>query len=294
MAYQAFIDQKRTFGVEIECFGVTREELRFRLAQLGIEALLENHVISSDNWFWIIGEDGTIGSDPGIELKSPKLAGLGSDGILSLCHVVDVLNKIPKLDVDKSCSLHVHWDVSDYTGWDLIQLLKIYAKYEPVIDLFLAEDRRGDRNIHCRSLVKKDGFSWIDRLYDKVGYAAYEVAAEFESTQFISPVTSFPTARHHKLNPVSVLKYGTVEFRQHQGTLDWEAIKNWILFTGQLVNRAKSDIEIGQSKVTLGDMIKFFRLTDTQMDRLTTKESNLLAAMRDYYKKIYRENKKNA
>ena len=45
-------------------------------------------------------------------------------------------------------------------------------------------------------------------------------------------------SRYRKMNLQSFSKYGTVEIRQHQGTLNWLKIVNWMIFTQALVTRS--------------------------------------------------------
>lgn len=44
--------------------------------------------------------------------------------------------------------------------------------------------------------------------------------------------------RYHKLNLVSLWVHGTIEFRQHSGTVDADKAVNWIELLMQFVNRA--------------------------------------------------------
>lgn len=311
MAYRAFLDENRHFGVEIECFGANRETLKLRLTEWGILSTVEDKYRNEDREVWTIGVDNTIQERNPIELISPRLRGM--NGLSEVRRAVAAIYPriYPfKLEINSSCSFHVHWDVADFTGRDVIDLLKLYAKYEPVIDLLVAPDRRGDQNNHCRSLIKgKDNdFDWIDRLATKPYPQAFEVAKEFERTQGLEGTTSSPSARHHKVNLVAILKYGTIEFRQHQGTLNFEEMQNWILLTGQMVNRAKTKINTQPGEANLGEFIRLLGLSYGQLKPsywksayatekgkriVKEKDFRLLSEMREYYKEKYRENKKD-
>src|SRR5581483_12043482 len=51
-------------------------------------------------------------------------------------------------------------------------------------------------------------------------------------------------SRFVKLNFTSHWKHGTVEFRQHSGTVDAEKIKRWVYFCQKLVDVAIADTSI--------------------------------------------------
>jgi hypothetical protein len=49
--------------------------------------------------------------------------------------------------------------------------------------------------------------------------------------------------RYIKLNLQSYVKYGTIEFRQHSGTIEFEKMYNWILLTQQMVEAGKTPVQ---------------------------------------------------
>ena len=42
-------------------------------------------------------------------------------------------------------------------------------------------------------------------------------------------------SRYYKVNPCSWSRHQTIEFRQHQGSTDFEKISNWVSFCAELV-----------------------------------------------------------
>jgi putative amidoligase enzyme len=290
LPYRAFIDRSRKFGVEIECFGIEREELHLYFCQWGVLSSVRDLYSANDYECWTLGVDNTIIGENPVEIISPELLGL--DGLSEVKRVCQILESV-NLKVNDSCAFHVHWDVSDFTGWHVVQLLRLYAKFEPVIDLFMDPSRRGNKNSHCQSLIKEGGFEWMNKLRPFLHEKAYQVADTFSRTQGLStPVTSLPSSRHHKVNPVSILKYGTVEFRQHQGTLNFNEMMYWILFTGQLINRVKSGIVVNSGKASLGSLISLLKLSDNCIDwRGERGDMKILAEMREHYKRVSRRNR---
>lgn len=287
MAYRAIFDSKRGFGIELEGFGLSRLEV--------VEALEEQKILccicdtySENRTIWTVGTDATISQLYPVEIVSPVLR--GEAGLREIQKVCEILQKAG-LRTDESCGLHIHWNVSDYTGHSALNILKLYAKYEKILDLFFEPQRRGDDNQHCRSLIKQGEIDWIHDLNRPFYYRAFQIAQEFEAAVPLKPATSFPSARHHKVNLCAINKYGTVEFRQHHGTLNFEEIKNWIIFSQQLIQRAK-DTLVGEGVATWDSLIKTLALTDVQLHQsMPTPDKKLLRECREFYKKKYRENR---
>jgi hypothetical protein len=47
--------------------------------------------------------------------------------------------------------------------------------------------------------------------------------------------------RYYKINPISYLRHGTIEFRQHQGSTSYEKISKWIEFCVKLVDWSREN-----------------------------------------------------
>lgn len=287
MAYRARFDYRRTFGIELEGYGVSTQEIVEALAEQKISAYVGdgyNHRVSK----WAIGRDGTVQHLFPLEIVSPIFA--GEKGLEEVRKVCDVINRLD-VKTDESCGFHVHWGVADYTGRNMINLLKLYGKYEKVLDFIFHPSRRGELCEFAHTLRRQDGMTWLYRLQGAFYTHAYQIAQEFEATQSTANRTSHPTARHHKVNVCAYNKYGTVEFRQHEGTFDYEKIENWIIFSQQLVNRAK-DTTVNEGVATWESLTKTLALTELQLrESFESLDKNYLRQARDFYRKIYRHNK---
>jgi biotin operon repressor len=118
---------------------------------------------------------------------------------------------------DQQCGLHVHVDGEGLDTATLVNIVRRYAAHEDIIDSWINEDRRKDRNSYthtCKGL--EHNLSTLTR--------PREVASSH--------------TRYYKVNLQAFLRHGTVEFRQHHGTLDDTQICNWIQFCVQFVENS--------------------------------------------------------
>ena len=70
-------------------------------------------------------------------------------------------------------------------------------------------------------------------------------------------------SRYFKLNSQSYWRHHTVEFRQHSGSVEFEKVKNWILFCARFVEFSKKNTVTCQEKSELKkflnrDLINFY------------------------------------
>jgi len=256
MAYRAFFDEHRTFGVEFEVYGVSQGTLAAALGSVGL-SLRSSGVYTA----WKIGDDSSIQGRMPAEVRSPILS--GREGLEQVMLATAAL-RLVGCKVNESCGFHVHWNCADYTGKNALSLLRLYTKFEGVIDFLVAPSRRGNTNKHCRSMVKDSDLNWIAELDKTERKRASEVATRFSVDHIQVVNNERRSSRYHKLNISAYNSYGTMEFRQHQGTVSSEKAINWIVFTQQLVNKAKyvSVSKQVSAKPTLGEMLRVLKLVD--------------------------------
>lgn len=226
MKRYAEFNEQRTYGIEIEFLenSIPRSKIAQELRDAGINAQAEryNHITTS---YWKMTTDSTCGN----ELVSPILK--GRDGLEEIKKVCKVLNKLG-CKVNKSCGLHVHHGVGDLNVKDFRNLYISSIKYEGLIDQLHPISRRDSNNSYCLSLKRICGY---DGDYERI-------VKKISSCKCIDDIKNIFYSRYIKLNFQSYIKYGTVEFRQHAGTLDSSKIINWILFTQLMVERSKFSI----------------------------------------------------
>ncbi len=208
----------RKFGVEIEGYGVDKNELAREMNRMGVLCEVEGYNHSTRR-HWKIVTDGSLTGTQTFEIVSPILE--GEAGLEELRKVSEVLVRL-RVKINKSCGLHIHFDA---TGIDLEHTKKImlnYASFENQIDSFMPQSRRENNNHYCKSLI---------------GYET-RIKSASSMNQLINTFNS----RYFKLNLQSYTRHNTLEFRQHSGTVEFEKISNWIIFLHNLVSYSKTKI----------------------------------------------------
>lgn len=193
--------KERRFGVEIECGfpGYTEE---------AYDLLMQNDL---EPWCYNIHEDGS-----GIEICSPILQ--GEQGLNELKKVYGLLNKNGAY-VTAADGMHVHHDAPDFVDdYDaVIRIVEMWAANQGNIDQLVHHLRRNswaarkswdDSNIQALK-SHKDSVGVGYNGYGKLGYS---------------------TGGRGALNIAALNEHGTIEFRQHEGTLDFNIAAAWIKF----------------------------------------------------------------
>lgn len=173
----------------------------------------------------------------GLEAVSPILQ--GSDGYDQVKTMVAAMRAAGGA-IDRSCGFHVHHDVRDMNADQVTYLLSFYMDNQKVIDTMLAPSRRtnhhnqwcGGHSDHERETVKR---------LAKAGNGFNEY---YE--------------RYRTINVQSFARYGSIEIRQHQGTLNYQKIVNWVKFGQAIVEAAiKHGHEEAPTFTELTPMLEF-------------------------------------
>lgn len=209
-----------TFGVEIECYNVEREEIAQRLREAGVACYVEGYNHRDHRDHFKVVTDASLHGNNTAEVVSPILK--GKKGMQTLEKVCMVLNEI-NAKVNKSCGLHVHFGLDKVDFATYKNIFYNYAKIESVIDSFMPQSRR--ENGFCKSF----------RAY---GNNIYELLSNASDKNDIARI--FSNDRYFKVNPVAYQRHNTIEFRQHSGTTDYEKMSNWIEFLKALIEFSKS------------------------------------------------------
>lgn len=218
----------KTIGVEIEFFNVDKlvviEELRNAGLSVANFAGYTHNVTAQ----WKVTTDVSVtntntGTHAGLELVSPPLAIEEMDRQLKIA--CEVLNRLGA-KVDKTCGVHVHHDIEDLNIQAIKNIYAIYNKHNGHIDeLFPASRRAVNQPRYCK------------------GLSTY-LMEQVEACESIQQLRSVASDRYYTLNFTAYVKYGTMEFRQHAGSTDFDKIINWVRITQALISSAKKKAEI--------------------------------------------------
>lgn len=265
---------ERTFGVEIEVIGLDRRTFVSQCAAEGINMYDVNGYTHGSQYTWKIVSDSSLGVN-GREIVSPPLK--GEEGLEEMSKVMRIARECGAT-VNTSCGFHVHHGCADYTPEQAAGVLLWYAKYEPVIDALVAPSRR-QGNFYCASLRKShdliNGIQWV-----LDGAARNRTTEQFSA--WFSQSANTGNGRYHKVNLASWMNYGTIEFRQHQGTLNGDKAKAWVIFTQRIAERgARGRIRVtNPSRMDFAEVVRMLGMQDSQ-----TNGDPVIAFAREYLKR---------
>lgn len=184
---------KRKVGVEFEFIAVRSGYAR-KLSQFGE-----------------VKGDGSLRTTPGKGGECMELATQASrgDATFLMLDKIGLIFKEHGCYANKSCGLHVHFDM---TGMEPVQLQRIrhwWIVYEPVFFAMVLPRRR--KNQYCYSM-RHAGF---DQVMDG------------------------RTARYGALNVQAMARHNTYEVRLHHGTCNPKLVKRWIFLLLTFIEQAK-------------------------------------------------------
>lgn len=193
----------RKFGIELEVNGSTSDD--DIIAALGehfincesVDYEFKDYPTSGDCWF--LKEDASIG------IGTEMVSGILSWNPWCIRRIKTVCDVLTDLGFDSSgkCGLHVHMDATDLTEEQCVLVAELYGILEPILfRRYFKRHRR--RNKECTSIGK----------FIKDPSLKENPEALWEATKRYATVIR--------------TKHGTLEFRQHHGTLRAGEILNWI------------------------------------------------------------------
>ena len=231
-------NESRTYGIEIEySFGsgraTTMQAMARYLSDAGVPTIAAGYT-HTNMATWKIVTDGSVYN--GFELVSPPMSGIESKETLRTALRVI---KEHGARTHNSCGIHIHQYAGDLNGKQLANIAELYKRHESVIDLFVAESRRGLNPNWCHSMIG--------------GVEHYELMSSRSAPRTIGNFATMtpndkdrvlallaPRGRYFKVNYVPYQRQGTVEFRQHHSSLNINKLWAWIVFTQAVVEIAKT------------------------------------------------------
>lgn len=205
----------RKFGVEIEFYGTKgKSKLLQILRAKGVNVNSEsyNHQTRPH---WKIVTDSSISPSrgTGLEIVSPILE--GEEGLEELNKVCEALSEWGAL-INRSCGLHIHFNARNFNLNTWKNLYINYMAYEGEMDKMMPRSRRANNNGYCRSIKRIGSLETAKRKINACN-TMQKIASEVCNR-----------GRYFKLNSESYHRHGSVEFRHHSGTRDFDKISNWI------------------------------------------------------------------
>lgn len=218
------------FGVEIECLIPARTpeasvtNVAYGLAQAieaaGVGCYFAGYSHARPNT-WKIVTDSSISAPNGfvgLEIVSPPLTDEGLGQVETVCRTL-IENGAR---VNKTCGLHVHIGARTLPLSTMKNLAWLYHDYEESIDGLMPVSRRANNAYYARS---------VKAMLNK------EQLQDARDVQGIQRAINF-ASRYTKLNFASYFRHGTVEFRQHSGTVDPVKVTKWIMLCQKMVDTA--------------------------------------------------------
>jgi hypothetical protein len=260
---------EKLIGLEIEFFGVNYQTVVRELNAAGVACNWKNYTHVTDTNAWKLVYDVSVtstntGARGGLELVSPPLTMDVMDAQMKIIH--EVFGRIGA-KIDKTCGVHVHHEIDDLNVEHIKNLYTIYSKHNGTIDEIMPKSRRSQSgNRYCKPLKQ----SLVNAVQD------------CNSIQEIQRVT---TDRYYTLNFTSYVKYGTVEFRQHSGSYDYEKIMSWIRITQAMVHTAATKKRI---KPTMGEKVNRTVAFNKEIGTFDTAEGYYIKNRKAELTKLYK------
>lgn len=235
----ATFDHGRRFGVEIEAYGLTMDRVTEVVASATARGCQVVGYGDAHRTIpaWKVTSDGSVRGEHTFELVSPPLAGAGG-----LADLKAVLNAISRAGarVNRSCGLHVHHDAADLDVTHLKALATLWWRFEDVLLYFVSPSRRA--NSYARPAVDRGfgsafGLPRTASVADEVSAFAAKMSTRHQRKDTFA--NAVQPDRYSMLNFQALARHGTVEFRAHQGTVNYAKVEAWIALTQTLVTRAR-------------------------------------------------------
>lgn len=245
-----------------------------------------------------------IVSDSSVAARG-KQEGYGMELVSPPLNIKDFKKQLPKFCValkeigcfiNNTCGFHVHHDISfipkKYFGVFAIRLLDSFMEFEKVFDTLVSPSRI--KNGYCRSLVEYDKFT---KSPEEVGFCKKreKLVPEHYCRRLFDNYWDANiydcSIRYSKLNIIeSLLRHKTIEFRQHQGTLEFNKIYNWILLTELFLRRClESNIEKRVREHSLKEFFEWLQLRKKRNKNEMDLRSKDIKNVYTFYNKRYKE-----
>jgi hypothetical protein len=250
-----------TFGCELEFVGITRAAAAAAIDAAGVPCREDyGHTTRAH---WKVVRDASVA---GGEVVSPILK--GATGLAALATVCKALTDAGA-QVNTSCGFHVHVGARDLlTMRAMRNLAKMFLRHESAFDEVLPPSRRAGANRFCGRNGNAGGttiatkFARIDEARNLRDIATVMNGGFGERNHYTQH-------RYFALNFQSFASHGTIEFRQHSGTVDAQKACEWVKLVVGFVLRA-SQLDGVKADTTPATLDELLRKTDAAGRRFFT------------------------
>jgi hypothetical protein len=259
----------QTFGVELEFILPQRVDaygLANQLTAAGLVTEVQPYGHTVPRGKWKIVTDGSLPFN-GRELVSPPLQGQsGFDALATACRVLTAA----RVKITRQCGFHVHVGQREGTVNWLRNTVKMYAHFGPAVETFLSPSRRRNGPLDIRRWCQPVQYNsaMMDRALtaEQVTRAAYQ-----------TPMRGRHGTRYKTVNLEAYWNYGTIEFRQHQGTVDARKAEMWVRFCLRLsAEAALSDtFNPAEHEPTFQALMGKVKATPAEVEYFTQRQTQL-------------------
>lgn len=269
------------FGLEIETSlgsHTTAQDVVRRIARMaGVEVIDKTEDYkrgSEDNYSkWLLVPDASTmcsRTDPycnKFELVSRILR--GGDGLEECKQVLEALESVGRISINKSMGLHVHVNTSGLSLEHLKNVCLNFVKHESAIDSIMPESRISSP--YC--LSNREAIPGGDGLKHNAIVSCDNIV---DVCHTVNPSNRMGERRYYKLNlqNLNPTQKGnkkqskpTIEFRQHSSTTKFDKIEAWVRFCTSLVQNS-----VERPQKLKGHEDVFESLFDTVIQDLRLKE----------------------
>ncbi len=231
----------RRFGVEIETVGATKDALAnaissvvgYHVPVLGYhgsscQCCGRSYSSAEKLKIWKVEHDSSLTYQGGNrltgEIVSPILE--GEAGFAQLVEITKAITLVGATS-NSTTGLHVHVEASDLSGYDISRVVQFYSDNQSRINNLVSRSRRNTR------------WAGATSDFDKNRIAE---AAQMQKDNLIAYRN-----KYQAVNISPLFSYGTIEFRQHQGTTNGKKIVTWVKFVQAVITAAQFAIKIDDS-----------------------------------------------
>lgn len=181
-------------------------------------------------------EDGSLSSN-GVEFVSQAFQG---DELLNHVKQFTSVLKEREFFVNSECGFHIHIGLRN----NLEMLKKIFTFYSKYEDYFFDMSPHSRRNNHYCQKINQKYFNINDLELDKINSIMMfkKILYQIKEDKYVRSVTKqkYNDKRYCWINFHSLFYRGTLEVRNHAGTINPTKINNWFLIHLRIINMLKN------------------------------------------------------